>query len=85
LIDPKNFGQETEEDEKLAEGEWKVEKIVDRRQRKRFEKLITEYKIRWEGFQEWDDTWEAEDSLNCRELLDEFNVKCQKSTLLIVH
>lgn len=49
-------------------GEYEVEAILD-------SKLIkgkTKYLIRWKGWDESDDTWEPEETLNCPELIKKF-------------
>lgn len=36
---------------------------------------IKHYLIRWKGYEEESDTWEPEDTLDCKELMNEFKKK----------
>ena len=56
----------TKEDMELDEFE--VEKLVD----KRVQGKQTQYRVRWKGFEEKDDTWEPRKNLNCPEKVQEF-------------
>ena len=56
----------TKEDVELEEFE--VEKIIG----KRVQKGQEQFKIRWKGFEEKDDTWEPRKNLNCPEKVQEF-------------
>lgn len=38
-------------------------------------KGIKHYLIRWKGYEEESDTWEPEDTLDCKELIEEFKKK----------
>lgn len=59
------------EQAKKANNEYEVEAIMD----KRTTKGKTKYLIRWRGFDESDDTWEPEETLNCPDLIRSFNKK----------
>jgi Chromo (CHRromatin Organisation MOdifier) domain len=48
--------------------EFEVEKLID----KRIQKGQTQYRVRWKGFDEKDDTWEPRKNLNCPEKVQEF-------------
>lgn len=61
---PENDNGTTEEEEEIYE----VEKVVD----KRFHKGKVEYLLKWKGYPSEENTWEAEDSLECPELLQEY-------------
>lgn len=39
------------------------------------------YRVRWEGYKPSDDTWQSKDTLNCNELLKEYNDKIEKEIL----
>lgn len=61
-------------DSEVAEGEYVVEKIVDRRKLKG----RTQYLIKWEGYSSNENTWEdADNLLHCIESIKEFE-KSQK-------
>jgi chromodomain-containing protein len=51
-----------------TEIEYDVEKIIDKRVRNG----VIEYKIRWLGFDESEDTWEPTKHLSCPEKVREF-------------
>ena len=57
----------TEEEEE----EYEVEKVVD----KRIHKGRVEYLLKWKGYSSDDNTWEAEDSLDCAELLQDYEAR----------
>lgn len=48
---------------------FKVERIID----DRAIKGRIQYKIRWQGYLSEDDTWENESTLDCTELIEEYN------------
>lgn len=50
------------------EEEYEVEKVVD----KRIHKGKVEYLLKWKGYSSDDNTWEPKDSLECPELLQEY-------------
>ena len=59
---------------------FEVEALLDRREiRHKRHKPIVEYKIRWKGYDDKNDSWEPESNLNCPELLAEFEKKLAKS------
>ena len=62
---------ETTEDIEANDAEYEVEEILDKRTRKG----VTEYKIRWKGYSNEDDTWEPTSHLNCPERIREFQRK----------
>lgn len=55
----------------------KVEKIIDHR---RLHGTIY-YRVRWEGYSAKDDTWQARETLNCNDLLKEYNDNIEKEVL----
>jgi len=65
---------ETDENIEAHEEEYDVERLLDRRIRKG----ITEYKVRWSGYESSDDTWEPTGNLNCPEKFQEFEQEFQK-------
>lgn len=56
---------------KSSNNEYEVEAIIDSRK----SKDRTKYLIRWKGYDESDDTWEFEDTLNCPDLIKAFHKK----------
>jgi hypothetical protein len=54
-----------------------VEKILDHR---RLHGTIY-YRVRWEGYTAKDDTWQPRETLNCPELLKEYNEKIEKEIM----
>ena len=59
------------EEAKKSNNEYEVEAIINSKTLKGKKK----YLIRWKGFQESDDTWEPEETLNCPDLIRAFNKK----------
>lgn len=59
------------ENAKKSNNEYEVEAIMD----SRTTKGKTKYLIRWKGFDESDDTWEPEETLNCPDLIRAFDKK----------
>lgn len=51
------------------DGNYEVEAIVDHRY---IGKRKKEYLIRWKGYEDTDNTWEPEKSLDCQELIDQY-------------
>ena len=64
VLEQENGTTATEEEEE----EYEVEKVVD----KRIHKGRVEYLLKWKGYSSDENTWEAEDSLDCAELLQEY-------------
>jgi len=58
----------------LEEEEFIVEKIL----KKRMNKKIVEYFIKWEGFDDSENTWEPARNLNCPEMISDFENKLKK-------
>lgn len=63
------------EQAKKSNNEYEVEAVVD----SKTVKGKTKYLIRWKGFEESDDTWEPEETLNCPDLIRAFNKKGKKA------
>ena len=59
----------TRENYNISDDTYEVEAILD----KRTNKGTTEYKIRWKGYSENDDTWEPQEHLNCPHKVREYN------------
>ena len=60
--------QPTIEQESVDEEIYEVEKVVG----KRIHQGKVEYLLKWKGYSSNDNTWEPEDSLDCSELLQEY-------------
>lgn len=60
----------------MTEDIFTVEKIVD----SRTSKGKKEYLIKWEGFDDKDNTWEAAKNILCKELIDEFEKNKKQKT-----
>jgi chromobox protein 1/chromobox protein 5 len=58
----------TRENYSITDDTYEVEKIIA----KRTNKGRTEYRIRWKGYSEKDDTWEPTENLNCPEKVRDF-------------
>lgn len=63
------------EQAKQSNNEYEVEAIIDSRSKKGKTKFL----IRWKGFDESDDTWEPEETLNCPDLIKAFKKKTNKT------
>lgn len=64
-----------EEDESDESPEWEVAHIVKHRNRK---DKSCEFLIRWQGYTAKDDTWEAEENLNCPDVIEEYLGKIER-------
>ena len=64
---PRNI-EEVEKDGTTEEKQYEVEKVVN----KRVHKGKVEYLLKWKGYPSDENTWEPEDSLECPELLQEY-------------
>ncbi|XP_062546223.1 ABC transporter F family member 4-like [Armigeres subalbatus] len=67
---------EDEEDEDEDDTEYEVEKIIEVHFKRNGQR---EYLVRWKGFSSKDDTWEPEDNLHCKDLIEKFNEKLEKT------
>lgn len=71
----KGDGQEEEEDEDItvssSEEEYEVEKIVGKRVRKG----IVEYRVKWVGYSDNENTWQTVDSMSCPELVAKYEAE----------
>lgn len=72
LFDPKKLSDE--EDDSDENTEWEVARIVKHRTKKNESR---EFLIRWKGYTSEDDTWEAEENLNCPELIREYLIEVE--------
>lgn len=74
---------ETKENIEAHKEEYDVDRLLDRR----IQKGITEYKVRWSGYESSDDTWETTKNLNCpvkfRNLRQNFESKPIKALTLL--
>nr|XP_022900121.1 uncharacterized protein DDB_G0283697-like [Onthophagus taurus]XP_022911290.1 uncharacterized protein DDB_G0283697-like [Onthophagus taurus] len=69
----KNVEEEVETEE---EEQYEVEAVVD----SKTINGVKHYLIRWKGYDASSDTWESKDSLNCPELIKEFNENTKKKS-----
>uniref|UniRef100_A0A1I8MM84 Chromo domain-containing protein n=1 Tax=Musca domestica TaxID=7370 RepID=A0A1I8MM84_MUSDO len=60
--------QQQDDDDDEVEEEWEVDKIIDYAE----EKKGRVFRIRWKGFGPKHDTWEPEENLNCKDIIDKF-------------
>lgn len=74
MADKHENNHEMEEEEPLAEDEFVVEKILD----KRMKGGVLEYFLKWQGFPDSDNTWEPADNLTCLELIEAFEAALKK-------
>lgn len=61
---------------KMTESEFVVEKILDKRLN---DKGVVEYLLKWEGFEDKDNTWEPEKNLTCPGMIQAFEVEYAKN------
>jgi hypothetical protein len=59
-----------------GEKEYKVERILDMKQKGRGRK--THYLIKWKGYPTSDNSWEIEDNVNTKELIKEYQTRRNK-------
>jgi hypothetical protein len=66
----RNVGQrrDRESSPDISDGEFHVEKILD----KRIRKGRVEYYLKWKGFSHEDNTWEPIKNMRCQEIIDQF-------------
>ncbi|XP_061398584.1 M-phase phosphoprotein 8-like [Musca vetustissima] len=65
-----------EEDDGGEEEEYEVKDIVGHKT----ERGVSYFLIRWKGYTKADDTWEAEDSLNCPDIIEKYKKKQAAAT-----
>lgn len=70
---PKKRKKEENED---PEKEYEVEKIISMVEQKKGRV----FRIRWKGYRPQQDTWEPEDNLNCKDLIEKFLEKQEKQS-----
>ncbi|XP_059222756.1 ABC transporter F family member 4 isoform X2 [Stomoxys calcitrans] len=68
---PKKSAPVEEDDDGEDEEEYEVKDIVGHK----IERGVSYFLIRWKGYTKADDTWEAEDTLNCPEIIDKYKKK----------
>ncbi|XP_075158934.1 uncharacterized protein LOC142232099 isoform X2 [Haematobia irritans] len=66
---PKKAAKQDEDD--ADEEEYEVKDIVGHK----IERGVSYFQIRWKGYTKDDDTWEAEDTLNCPEIIERYKKK----------
>jgi hypothetical protein len=74
-----NSGSESSADD--ADIEYEVETILGHR-KKHSKGANLEYNIRWKGFDASYDTWEPEENLDCKAMLDEYHKKVNNDKIL---
>ena len=61
---------------------WRVETLLDRRERKRGRKKLVEYLVKWHGFGHEHNTWEPESNIADPDLITDYQVRMKaKETL----
>ncbi|KAI9031611.1 hypothetical protein CLU79DRAFT_842228 [Phycomyces nitens] len=60
--------------------EYEVESILDHRYRGKGKSKTLQYKIRWKGYKEEDDTWENEENVDATELVEAYMEEYKRST-----
>jgi len=65
---PKKRKNEDEDEDADPEKEYEVEKITSMCENKKGK----QFRIRWKGFKSGQDTWEPEENLNCKDLIEKF-------------
>ncbi|XP_037902905.1 chromobox protein homolog 1 isoform X2 [Hermetia illucens] len=70
--------EEVDDEPSDPEKEWEVERIVD----VGYEKGVRLFRVRWKGYRPKFDTWEPEEHLNCRDLVEKFMEKMEDSKKL---
>lgn len=68
---PKKTAPVEEDEDDGEEEEYEVKDIVGHK----IERGVSYFQIRWKGYTKADDTWEAEDTLNCPEIIEKYKKK----------
>lgn len=63
--------RKNEDEDADPEKEFEVEKIISMLENKKGKV----FRIRWKGFRSTQDTWEPEENLNCKDLIEKFLIK----------